>query len=205
MPLIDTKAKKRELRARHKKIRQNCPQNLKRELDFRITQSFLSLEEYKSCTTIFAFISSPIEVNTAMIIDSAFSDGKKVAVPRCRDKAGRMDFYYISSYSQLKKGMYGIYEPDESCEAVVGSEKNPDESRVCLVPGLCFDISGFRVGFGKGYYDRFLEHFDGIKVGICYSKCMEKQIPAGNFDRPVDIIVTEKYVSRIPLNKGRIV
>lgn len=195
MPLIDVRAKKSELRAKHKKIRQTCPQSLKAELDIKLSEKFLSTEEYKACTTLFAFISSDIETNTTQIINAAFADGKKVAVPRCKDKSGRMEFYYVTSYSQLNKGMYGIFEPDESCEAV--GKRADKENRLCLVPGLCFDMRGFRLGFGKGYYDRFLEHFDGIKVGLCYSKCIEKQLPVGVFDKPVDVIVTEKYISRI--------
>ena len=65
-----------------------------------------------------------------------------------------------------------------------------------MVPGLCFDLEGYRVGFGKGYYDRFLDEFGGVTVGICYAKYTLKQLPRGAHDRRTDIIVTEKFINR---------
>lgn len=64
---------------------------------------------------------------------------------------------------------------------------------VCLVPGLAFDREGYRIGFGKGYYDRFLLNFSGLTVGMCYNKCIEDNLPRGYYDCPVDILITEKY------------
>ena len=67
---------------------------------------------------------------------------------------------------------------------------------LCLVPGLSFDLQGYRLGFGKGYYDRFLSDFGGTTVGICYSKCTMGELPRGTFDRAVDIVLTEKFSNR---------
>lgn len=189
--MINVKALKADLRAKHRKIRENCPADVKKLLDKSLAQSFWSLEEYRQCKNLFVFVSSKIEVDTMDIIERAFNDGKQVAVPRCTDKKGRMEFYYISSMNQLEKGAFGIMEPNEEiCEQV----KDLDDG-LCIVPGICFDMFGYRVGFGKGYYDRFLERFGGITVGLCYSKCTEHELPRGNYDRPVDILITEKYIN----------
>lgn len=188
MPIKNVRQQKIELRAKYKKIRTECPPDIKSNLDKKITEKFLSLEEYTLCKTIFTFVSSDIEVDTIEIIKKALSDGKQVAVPKCTDKAGHMDFYYINSFDDLKKGYFSILEPDtDNCKKV------GDYSGLCIVPGLCFDYQGYRIGFGKGYYDRFLQNFKGKTVGICYSKCIEKELPKGAFDRSVDIVVTDKY------------
>lgn len=183
--------RKNELRAVYRRLRMQFPEDVKRELDIKLTERFLSLDEYKSCKTLFAFVSTPIEVDTSLIIKSALEDGKLLAVPKCRDKSGQMDFYYINSTDCLKRGAFSIMEPDEKqCEKVTDFSDG-----LCLVPGLCFDYQGYRLGFGKGYYDRFLEKFGGISAGICYSRYIEKELPKGAFDKNTDILVTEKFIN----------
>ncbi len=62
-----------------------------------------------------------------------------------------------------------------------------------MVPGLVYDRDGYRLGFGKGYYDRFLLNFEGVTVGVCYSRCVEHELPRGYYDRPINMVVTERY------------
>lgn len=191
MPLKNIKERKRELRAYYKKLRAECPQDIKQDLDKELTQKFLLLDEYKNCDTLFAFVSMPIECDTSKIIDNALLDNKRVALPKCKNKSGIMDFYFINSKDDLRKGMYSIFEPDsDKCKLVTDFSHG-----LCLVPGLCFDFQGYRLGFGKGYYDRFLNDFGGISVGICYSRYVEKSLPHGIFDKCTDILVTEKFVN----------
>lgn len=191
MPIINVKAVKADLRAKHRKIRENCPDHIKKLLDQKLSQRFWSIEEYRQCERLFVFVSSPIEVDTNEIIRRAFDDGKQVAVPKCADKRGKMEFYFIKSLNQLSKGAYGIMEPDDNiCEQVLDLSEG-----LCIVPGICFDMFGYRIGFGKGYYDRFLERFGGITVGLCYSKCTEHELPRGAHDKAVDILITEKYIN----------
>jgi 5-formyltetrahydrofolate cyclo-ligase len=100
-----------------------------------------------------------------------------------------MDYYYINSFDDLEKGAYGLMEPDiNKCQKVTDLNKG-----ICLVPGLVYDREGYRLGFGKGYYDRFLINFHGITIGICYSRCVEQSLPRGFYDKPIDLVVTEKY------------
>lgn len=191
MPLKNIKERKRELRAYYKKLRAEFPQDIKQDLDKELTQKFLLLDEYKNCDTLFAFVSMPIECDTSKIIDNALLDNKRVALPKCKNKSGIMDFYFINSKDDLKKGMYSIFEPDSyKCKLVTDFSHG-----LCLVPGLCFDFQGYRLGFGKGYYDRFLNDFGGTSVGICYSRYVEKSLPHGIFDKYTDILVTEKFVN----------
>ncbi len=191
MPLKNIKERKRELRAYYKKLRFECPQSIKQDLDKELTRKFLSLDEYKNCDTLFAFVSMPIECDTSRIIDNALLDNKRVALPKCKNKSGKMNFYFIDSKDDLKRGMYSIFEPDsDKCKLVTDFSHG-----LCIVPGLCFDFRGYRLGFGKGYYDRFLNDFKGTSVGICYSRYVEKSLPHGIFDRYTDILVTEKFVN----------
>ncbi|MER2081521.1 MAG: 5-formyltetrahydrofolate cyclo-ligase [Ruminococcus sp.] len=192
MPLMNVRERKRALRAQFKRLRAECPAQLKREMDKQLFERFVSLEEYAACDTLFAYISGEIECNTSAIILRALADGKRIAVPRCAERTNEISFYFINSYDDLEKGKYGILEPKtEVCE------RAEDFSRgLCLVPGLSFDLQGYRLGFGKGYYDRFLSRFGGVTAGICYAKCTLTELPRGAFDRAVDILITEKFMNR---------
>ena len=192
MPLINVRKRKHELRARFKRYRAECPPELKKSLDAQLFERFTALEEYNSADVLFAYISQPIECDTSAIIADAFSSGRRVAVPRCGEKSGDMDFYYITSLGDLDPGKFGIMEPvPEKCE------KAEDLSAgLCVVPGLCFDLQGYRIGFGKGYYDRFLQRFGGVTVGVCYYKCIQNDLPTGVYDKTVDILLTEKFINR---------
>ena len=189
MPVRNLKQKKIEYRSKYKKLRTNMTPDQKAQLDKALTENFVSTSEYKSADVLLAFVSKDIEVNTTEIIKRAFEDGKKVAVPKCRTEETLMDFYYIKSFDDLVKGAYNIMEPDEEkCEKLTDFSQG-----LCMVPGLVFDRDGYRLGFGKGYYDRFLGDFKGVSVGVCYSRCTENQLPRGYYDKPVDLVVTEKY------------
>lgn len=187
MPLINQAGQKQELRKLYKGIRKGFSNSKKLELDNAITNRFLTLDEYKSCKILFAFVSTAIEVNTHTIIKKSLLDGKKVAVPKCIDLSGNMEFYFINSFDDLKPGTMSILEPDESiCKKATNLTDG-----LCIVPGLCFDNRGYRLGFGGGYYDRFLENFNGTSVGICYSECTQAELLIESFDKSVDILITE--------------
>lgn len=189
MPIKNIKQKKTEIRSKYKKIRNNMTTEQKSSLDFAIAKNFLSIEAYINCDVLFAFISKDIEVNTKTIIEDAFAKGKKVCVPRCSTEGREMDYYYINSYEDLVSGAYGLLEPDvDKCEKV-----DVVSNGICLVPGLVYDREGYRLGFGKGYYDRFLNRFNGVTIGVCYTRCIETELPRGYYDRPIDLVVTEKY------------
>lgn len=189
MSIKNLKQKKIEIRSKHKKLRNNMTPEQKEKLDIALTENFINNPQYLSANVIFAFISKDIEVDTKGIIEDAFKKGKKVCVPRCNIEEKLMDYYYINSYDDLVKGAYGLMEPDVGkCKKVTDLSQG-----ICLVPGLVYDREGYRLGFGKGYYDRFLVNFSGITIGVCYSRCVEDSLPRGYYDKHIDFVVTEKY------------
>lgn len=198
MPVNDIRIVKRELRKKYREIRENMSPQKKSRYDELLKKGFLASREYKNNDIVFAFVSKPIEIDTISIIEAVLKDGKRVAVPRCVTDKREMDFFFIESFDQLEKSTYGLMEPiPDKCEKVTDFSKG-----VCIVPGLAFDSEGFRLGFGMGYYDRFLSQFQGDKIGLCYSSCVKWQLPHGFFDRPVDLIITERFVRNIRKRKA---
>ena len=188
MPVKNIKQRKLEIRNICKKFRNNLPAEKKQQLDLILQEKLLQTEEYKNTKTLLAFVSKDIEINTEKIIEQALADGKTLALPKCKEE-NLMDFYIVNSLSQLKEGYYGLLEPDPEKCTILKDTANT----ICLVPGLAFDREGYRIGFGKGYYDRFLLDYNGVTVGMCYAKCVHESLPKGYYDRPIDILITEKY------------
>ncbi len=180
------------LRLKYRNIRESMEKERQNSMDAAILKKLLALREYSRESVLFTYVSKEIEVDTLALISSAFQDKKKVAVPRCVPGTYDMEFYYIRSMEDLAPGMFGVLEP------IAGKCEKVDDFThgFCVVPGLCFDSQGYRLGYGKGYYDRFLSEFSGFTVGICYADCVQWKLPHGYFDRPVDILVTEKYIRK---------
>ncbi|MCQ2463471.1 MAG: 5-formyltetrahydrofolate cyclo-ligase [Clostridia bacterium] len=185
----DIRIVKRELRDAIKKKRRAMTEEYKRQCDLKIFEKLKNLWAFRSCDTVFAYVSTQIEVDTAEIINYCLQTGRKVAVPRCTEKSGEMLFYYIDSLEQLKPGHFGVREPEADESRLAGTENG-----LCLVPALSFDRQGYRLGYGKGYYDRFLSSFGGDVVGLCYEDCINETLPHGRFDRTIRAVVTDKRI-----------
>lgn len=193
MPLTDIRPVKMALREKYRSIRAAMTKDERKKCDDDIADQVRRLWQYKSNHTILVYVSTPIEVDTRNIIIQALEDGKRVAVPRCIDGTRNMDFYYIHSLDELEKGSFGVLEPvPEKATKVTDLS-----SGLCIVPAFSYDWSGYRLGYGKGYYDRFLSRFEGNIIGICYSNCVQRSLPHGRYDRPVELLVTESYLRRI--------
>ncbi len=165
----------------------------KTQKDKTICTKFLNSALYKNAAEILCYFAAGSEINTGLIMDSALKDGKSLFLPRCADLHGNMDFYLVNSLKDLKKGAFGITEPDpEIC-----SRADSFNNAVCIVPALGFDRLGFRLGYGKGYYDRFLEKFTNISVGLCYNELISERLPAESHDKPVDYIFTQNEIIRL--------
>lgn len=186
------KACKNSLRKKYKAIRNNIGEYNCKEYSNRIAEELFSSEFYVNSDIILAYASIGDEVETYSIINHALQHGKKIALPYCIPNTRNMKFYYINSISELKKGSFGVLEPDpNSCEEYKG------DKATILVPALAFDKDGFRMGYGKGYYDRFLSSFTGIKVGLCYSECISRCIFRNWYDEQVDYIITDNFTKFI--------
>lgn len=187
MQINDIKAEKSRLRAHFRKLRNSLTEADREKSDAIIFERLASLPEYKSAKQIFAYASMGSEVDTSRIINRALDDNKAVALPKCKAD-NELDFYYIASADDLENGAYGISEPK------YGLTKAEDLSGLCIVPALLFDRRGFRLGYGKGYYDRFLTRFNGITVGVCRDEFIADRLPRYNTDCRVDMIITDKAV-----------
>lgn len=200
---FDIRAYKRGLREQYKTIRRQMEPEAKRIGDARIRGRILHMPEYRACTTLLCFVSIPGEVDTHKLIRRAIADGKIVAVPYCIDGTRKMNFYRIRSLEELTPRTFGVLEPDPEI-----AERVTDFSHsLCILPGLAFDNTGYRLGYGGGYYDRFLSKIyrgsGGVTAGICYGSCIAKRLPRGRFDMPCDILVTEKYARRLTRREER--
>lgn len=178
---------KKSFRRRVLSDRRAYPAERIRECSRLIAERVLGSEEYKKADTLLCFVPTEIEVDTRPIIDRAFADGKKVAVPRCFSGRPEMAFYLISGYDDLEAGAYGILEPKESCP-----ECTEHSDALCITPALCCGRDGGRMGFGRGYYDRFLAKFGGTVCAVVFGDFLFESVPTEPTDVPMDMIVTEK-------------
>lgn len=148
-------------------------------------------DEYYLCDTLFIYVSNENEIDTLGIINAAFANKKRVAVPVTNDDYS-LTFYYINSIEELKRGRFNILEPVEKSNIAADFENS-----ICVVPALCCDLNGNRVGYGKGCYDRFLSTYNGKKICLSYADDVLPKIDVDATDIPVDIIVSNSFVKNI--------
>lgn len=193
MSINDVRVLKNNLRSRYMGLRKKMSPHTKKIIDNDIFRRVISLRQYQTVKTLLTYVSKDIEVDTFALIGRALKDGISVAVPKCIDGTREMEFYCIHSLDMLEKGTFGVLEPKtDICRKLEDFSKS-----MCVVPGMAFDVSGYRIGYGKGYYDRFLSKYEGTTVGICYADCVRwKGLPRNKYDKPVDLIVTENYIRR---------
>ena len=177
---------KKGLRREYISKRDDIPVSVKKERDFNIAQQLLESDLYNQAQEILCYVSTEKEIDTRAIVDSALQDGKSVYVPRCTEQRGVMRFYRISSYDELKSGKYGILEPDANDGA---QWRQCDRNALCVVPALCCDRFGNRLGYGAGYYDRFLADFKGGTVCLCYSEFSDVDLPLDEYDIPCKVVI----------------
>ena len=187
--MINLKQEKERLRQTFRELRRAFAKKEKEQYDREILKKLTSLYQYRNASLLLTYVSKEIEVDTLRLIRKALGDGKQVAVPKCIDGTRNMEFYTITGVEQLEKSTFGVLEPITGlCPR---TEITPDA--LCIVPGMAFDAEGYRLGYGKGYYDRFLSGFGGVTAGLCYSGCFRWRLPHGRYDRPVAFIVTERF------------
>jgi len=152
--------KKEELRKKCLEIRKNLPF---KEAD---AQMLFSEPSYKNAKTVFCYVSAKNEIGTHSVIEKMILDGKNVCVPFCVDGTGNMICVKIESLSELKEGFFGIPEPKNPV---------PFNKRIIdlvIMPGVAFSPEGARLGYGKGYYDRFLADITPFKIGFCHKELL---------------------------------
>lgn len=160
----------------------------KRDMELEIESRLLMSEPYRACDTVLTYVSTKDEVDTLGIIRAAFANKKRVAVPKTNDDFS-LSFYYINSLKELKLGRFNIPEPPKTACKVENFENS-----ICVIPALCCDLAGNRIGYGKGCYDRFLKNYNGEKICLIYSDNILTSIENDSTDVKVDMIVSNLYV-----------
>ena len=156
--------------------------------------NLLSLDEYARAECVALYAPAHSETDTGLILAAAFKARKRVLYPAVCGH--QMVFRSVERVEALQEGAFGILEP-----CPTGTDHQADEADLIVVPGVAFDLSGHRIGYGKGFYDRFLHH-PGCRahlIGLCHDfQLTDGAIPADVHDIPMEIVVSDKRIIRIP-------
>ena len=148
----------------------------------KLVQMFLNTELYRDAKTIYGYLPYNQEVRTEPILQRALADGKRVAVPKIY--GDEMKFIYLPDLSQVASGYAGILEP------IADEPVGDDPTALVLMPGMAFTKEGYRIGYGGGYYDKFLAaEPNHPTIALCYDFQMVEQLPTEEFDVPVDMVL----------------
>lgn len=184
---------KRALRRRLRATRDALRPEERSRIDEQIARRVLASDVFRACDTLLSYLSFGSEVATREIVEAALAGGKQVALPRCSG-AHELSWHVVKGTSGLVPSRLGMEEPDparcpELCVADSGRS-------LCIVPGLAFDRSCYRLGYGGGYYDSFLAGFRGITLGLCREELLVDDLDALGaleaHDLPVDLVLTER-------------
>lgn len=192
---FDIRERKMALRREYRARRKAIPETQKSAYDEAICTRFLSTATYRFANVLLVYAPLADEIDIMPIVRHALADKKTVAFPLCDTQTSQMTFHIVTNESELSIGAYGIREP--RADLPVYQYRATDGAAVCLLPGLLFDEKGFRLGYGKGYYDRYLASFGGVRVGLVYSEFLLPRVPRGRYDLSANVIVTEKEVRAI--------
>lgn len=152
-----------------------------------IHKQLFTLKIWEEAHTIAVTISNEREVNTTAIIEKAWKAKKRIVVPKCDPSTKTMEFREITSFDQLERVFFGLLEPK-----VQETEKvSPNEIDLMIVPGICYDRRGFRIGYGGGYFDRYLTQYHNNTLSIAFSCQIVESVPSERHDIPVTTIITE--------------
>lgn len=150
----------------------------------KILDILRKMEFYEKAERIYLYVNYNQEVNTSILIDEGLKEGKEIFVPRVDGE--QMNFYRIHSRDDLESGVCGILEPKAGCSV------DTKHSGLMILPGLAFDQKHHRVGYGGGFYDRYLEKYpDFYKAALCYDFQVFMKIETEESDIPVDIVISE--------------
>jgi 5-formyltetrahydrofolate cyclo-ligase len=179
---------KQQLRLSMVDTRRNIPMFEKRESDRKIAETLIGLPEWKHAKHICLYVSLPAEVDTRMLLEELFRQGKTVSIPKIHPDEG-ISIRMVKSVHDLTPGQLHILEPKDSCPLAM-----PGEVDVFIVPGLVFDRSRHRLGWGRGFYDRLLAGVGGKKIGLGFSCQIVDALVHEPHDVPLDMIITEKEI-----------
>lgn len=158
--------------------------------DDTLFSAFLALPEVAQAKTVFLFCGTGTEPDTSRLFAPLLEQGKRTCLPRMLP-GRRMEVRQYCPDRPLVKHPFGILEPDENCPLVEAAEID-----LVLVPALCYDRNGFRLGMGGGYYDRWLTCYHGFTTGLCRQALLRDVLPTESHDRSVDVVITPAAILR---------
>jgi len=179
---------KKELRKKTAALVSTLPREYCAGADLSIRNYILNSPEYRRAETIFCYVGTSREIDTMPMIEQALAEGKRIGVPLCK-KMGIMEVREIRSKEDLVMGAYDILAPKEDAPLI-----QPEEIQLCIVPCMTCNHRGERLGYGGGFYDRFLEKTTCPKMMLCREKIMNEEIPTEPHDLIMESVVTEQGI-----------
>ena len=183
---------KNELRQKYRALRDSFGEEFINKASYSTSNNLQKIEEFVKADIVLLYYPTKNEISPLPLFEICLKMGKTVAFPVCQKESTTLMFKKVTSLDMLSPSSFGIFEPNEECEIII-----PTEKTICITPALLFSKDGHRLGYGKGYYDRFLKDFNGISVGFSYSDCVLDFIPHDAHDIPLDMIITESEVLKI--------
>jgi 5-formyltetrahydrofolate cyclo-ligase len=189
----DHQQRKQEIRERIEKQRRSLTPEWVAATSAEIVSHLKGVPQFRSAAAVHTYVAWRNEVNTHPLIKDLLAEGRRVAAPVVDLPRRTLVHSLISNFEDLRPGAFGILEPAPEKIRVV----NISEIDVVLVPGVAFDLSGNRIGYGGGYYDEFLRHTGAFKIALCYHFQIVDEVPVRAADERVNVLVTEKGVYEI--------
>lgn len=188
------KEEKKDLRKIILNKRNSIDNNTKEEMDREIFNKLINLDLYKEAKNIFIYLSFGSEIDTKPIIDRALEEGKEVYIPKVYKINKEMRAIRLNTFEDLEKNSMGILEPKDDFNFI-----NKEKIDLIIVPGAVFDFKGNRIGYGGGYYDRFLSNIKDKrnKIVLAYNLQIVDNIEAEEHDIKVDYIITNSRINKI--------
>ena len=184
---------KEELRREVARTLAALPEDYCRQADRAICRHVTQSPLFRQASTVFCYVGTAREIDTRPILQAALAAGKVLAVPLCTGK-GIMEARRIRSLEELAPGQYGIMEPVPGCPVVP-----PEELELALVPCCTGNADGQRLGYGGGFYDRYLPRTTCPAVLLCRGQLLRQHIPSEDHDRAMDYLVTEAGVIAVSI------
>ena len=179
-------SEKKDLRKVYIKKREGLSEEERNRLSSAIVERLLNLQDLQKAMRVLLFCPHRGEPDITPLFSWVHQRGKTLLLPKVVGED--LKVIRVEEGSELSPGAYCIPEPTE------GEEIDPSYVDFSLIPGVLFDREGYRIGFGKGYYDRLLPRLGGVKVGVCYQFQVVEEVPRDSWDVPVDLLVTEEKI-----------
>lgn len=189
--MYEIRKHKTEIREYYLAKRRGLDEAVRAEKNEKICKNMLASATFRYADIILMYFPKPDEIDIRAVAEAALAAGKRIAFPRCNPEDHTMIFHFVSSLDELTPGSYNIMEPAPTLPEFT-REMAETCNVACIVPAVVFDKKGFRIGYGGGYYDRYLAGFRGTKVGFAYRDFIVNSVPHGRFDLTVDVMITER-------------